>query len=158
MRSPPSIPAAAQQHFVFPRPPAAEPYGSQRPYQAGPSVTRAERLKDPAADEAASPPPGELKSSRSLGDMISELQKEARMLAEAKRKSANTPPPSGGVSRSRPVSGGPPGMENWSPWPELEPKPEPQPDPLEGLEPQEAETCRQLHEMGFPLARLFAGK
>lgn len=151
VRSPPTIPA--QQHFAFPRP--AEPYGNQRPYQAGPSITRTERLKD-ADDEESSPPPGELKSSRSLGDMISELQKEARMLAEAKRKSANTPPPSG-VSRSRPVSGGPPGMENWSPWPELEPKPEPEPDPLEGLEPQQAETCRQLHEMGFPLARLATG-
>ena len=36
---------------------------------------------------------GELKPSRSVGDIISELQKEASLLAEHKRKHIQTPPP-----------------------------------------------------------------
>jgi len=133
------------------------PYNPYNPYQPRPSsqqpqppATRMEKLKDPDNN----PPPGELKPSRSLGDMITELQNEARIVQEAKRKSSRTPP-------LRPASTST-GMENWSPWPDLEPSSSSvngmrEPDPLLGLDPPQVEICQQLHEMGFPLSRLAVG-
>jgi len=88
------------------------------------------------------PQTGELKPSRSVGDLISELQKEARSIAEHKRKNVATPPP-------RPVSRGQSGLEDFVPWPNIGPA-----DPLEGLDDPCKLLCNQLKEMGFPLHRL----
>ena len=100
---------------------------------------------------------GELKPSRSVGDMISELQKEVEELQNQKKKSPN----------SRPTSRGATGLENWTPWPQLDQEhpSQPQVKPkqpqdescLQGLKTEEVTLCRQLHEMGFPLARLAKG-
>ena len=105
--------------------------------------------------------PGELKPSRSVGDMISELQKEAQALQDQKRKSPNP--------NSRPASRGATGLENWTPWPTLEQEKankinikqksleEVDDSCLKNLMDDEAKICRQLHEMGFPLSRLAKG-
>jgi len=122
------------------------------------SDRRTEKLND-SSDEPSS---GELKPSRSVGDMISELQKEAQALQDQKRKSVSSPKPP-----SRPASRGATGLENWVPWPKLEqeqanglvkPKSvEVDESCLNDLVDDEANMCRQLHEMGFPLPRLAKG-
>ena len=127
--------------------------------RAQPQQTK-ERLKDgedAAAAAAASAGSGELKRVKSVGDMITELQKEAAELADHKRKSPG----------SRPTSRGATGLENWTPWPQLD-----QDQPrvnghaaaasaddgcLASLGAEDARLCRQLHEMGFPLSRLAKG-
>ena len=114
---------------------------------------RTERLKDGDKEALTN---GELKPSRSVGDMISELQKEVEELQNQKKKSPS----------SRPTSRGATGLENWTPWPQLDQehpsqpqaKPQPQDDScLQGLKSDEVTLCRQLHEMGFPLSRLAKG-
>lgn len=122
------------------------------------SDRRTEKLKD-SSDE---PKTGELKPSRSVGDMITELQKEAQALQDQKRKAVTSPNPA-----SRPPSRGASGLENWVPWPKLEqaqtnglPKQrsvEVDESCLTNLVDDEANLCRQLHEMGFPLSRLAKG-
>ena len=83
---------------------------------------------------------GELKPSRSVGNLISELQRESEALAQART--------------SRPSSRGATGLENWVPWPQLEGEKEVQDDScLANLMDDEANSCRQLSEMGFPLSR-----
>ena len=83
--------------------------------------------------------------------MITELQKEAEEHQQQKRKSPG----------SRPGSRGPTGLENWTPWPQLEPQTQIQTKEdgscLAGLSEEEASLCRQLQEMGFPLSRLAVG-
>ena len=92
--------------------------------------------------------------------MISQLQKEAQALQDQKRKSPNP--------NSRPGSRGATGLENWTPWPELDQEQTPEPAAkevaatvdescLKDLLDDEANMCRQLHEMGFPLSRLAKG-
>ena len=117
---------------------------------------RTEKLKD-GSDNV--PSNGELKPSRSMGDMISELQKEVEELQQQKKKSPS--------SSSRPTSRGATGLENWTPWPQLDQEqtltngggPGPGADEacLDGLRAEDARLCRQLHEMGFPLPRLAKG-
>ena len=80
---------------------------------------------------------GELKPSRSVGNLISELQRESEALAQART--------------SRPSSRGATGLENWVPWPQLEG--EKDDSCLANLMDDEANSCRQLSEMGFPLSR-----
>ena len=83
---------------------------------------------------------GELKPSRSVGNLISELQRESEALAQART--------------SRPSSRGATGLENWVPWPQLEGDKEAQDEAcLADLMDDEANSCRQLSEMGFPLSR-----
>jgi len=105
-----------------------------------------ERLKDSSEtprDEKAKGD-GELKPSRSVGNLISELQRESEALAQART--------------SRPSSRGATGLENWVPWPQLEGEKEVQDDScLANLMDDEANSCRQLSEMGFPLPRLAKG-
>ena len=81
-----------------------------------------------------------MKPSRSVGNLISELQRESEALAQART--------------SRPSSRGATGLENWVPWPQLEGEKEVQDDScLANLMDDEANSCRQLSEMGFPLPR-----
>ena len=118
---------------------------------------RTEKLKD-GSDNV--PSNGELKPSRSMGDMISELQKEVEELQQQKKKSPSS-------SSSRPTSRGATGLENWTPWPQLDqdqtltngarPGPGEDESCLDSLRVEEAALCRQLHEMGFPLSRLAKG-
>lgn len=85
-----------------------------------------------------------MKPSRSVGNLISELQRESEALAQART--------------SRPSSRGATGLENWVPWPQLEGEKEVQDDScLANLMDDEANSCRQLSEMGFPLPRLAKG-
>ena len=116
------------------------------------SDRRTEKLKDSSHQAGTE----ELKPSRSLGDMITELQKEAEEHQQQKRKSPG----------SRPGSRGPTGLENWTPWPQLEPQAEGErggrlgkedDSCLSDLSPEAASLCRQLEEMGFPLSRLATG-
>merc|ERR1719354_8433 len=96
-----------------------------------------------------SPPSGELKPSRSVGDIISQLQEEARSIAEHKRKQMQTPPPPG-TSLNR-------GMEDWIPWPDIDQgklHKKKEESVLQGLGEEEMKMCQQLAEMGFPMPRL----
>jgi len=106
-----------------------------------------ERLKDESPKEETSKENGqvgELKPSRSVGNLISELQRESEALAQART--------------SRPSSRGATGLENWVPWPQLEGDKEAQDEAcLADLMDDEANSCRQLCEMGFPLSRLAKG-
>lgn len=113
------------------------------------SDRRTEKLKDREQE-----PGEELKPSRSVGDMISELQKESEALAQSKTSRPN----------SRPQSRGPTGLENWVPWPKLEGEAAKTSGTgivddscLADLMDDEANSCRLLHEMGFPLSRLAKG-
>jgi len=113
------------------------------------SDRRTEKLKDSADDVSVS---GELKPSRSVGDLISSLQAEAQSIQDQRRKS---PKP----SNSRPGSRGATGLENWTPWPQLLPTDSvPVVEScLSELSEDKAKLCLQLHEMGFPLPRLAKG-
>jgi len=105
-----------------------------------------ERLKDSSETSMGekTKEDGELKPSRSVGNLISELQRESEALAQART--------------SRPSSRGATGLENWVPWPQLEGEKEVQDDScLANLMDDEANSCRQLSEMGFPLSRLAKG-
>jgi len=125
------------------------------------SDRRTEKLKDSPehSSKTQSNTSGELKPSRSVGDIISELQKDAQSLQDQKRKSPNP--------NSRPGSRGATGLENWTPWPKLDQKnqggiterskPVEDESCLIGISVDEARMCRQLHEMGFPLSRLVKG-
>ena len=94
-----------------------------------------EKVKDERVKEDGAL--GELKPSRSVGNLISELQRESEALAQART--------------SRPSSRGATGLENWVPWPQLEG--EKDDSCLANLMDDEANSCRQLSEMGFPLSR-----
>jgi len=117
---------------------------------------RTEKLKD-SSDDQTKPCNGELKPSRSMGDMISELQKEVEELQQQKKKSPS----------SRPSSRGATGLENWTPWPQLDQEnvgtrlvngnASADTKCLDGLSSEDKQICLQLHEMGFPLARLAKG-
>merc|ERR1719378_1957044 len=117
---------------------------------------RTEKLKD-SSDDQTKPCNGELKPSRSMGDMISELQKEVEELQQQKKKSPS----------SRPSSRGATGLENWTPWPQLDQEnvgtrhvngnASADTKCLDGLSNEDKQICLQLHEMGFPLARLAKG-
>ena len=126
------------------------------------SDRRTEKLKDSSDNysNTNTSTSGELKPSRSVGDMITQLQKEAQALQEQKRKSPNP--------NSRPGSRGATGLENWTPWPKLDQEQSHAPAAeeeaatvdescLKDLLDDEANMCRQLHEMGFPLSRLAKG-
>ena len=89
--------------------------------------------------------------------MISELQKEVEELQQQKKKSPS----------SRPSSRGATGLENWTPWPQLDQEnvgtrlvngnASADTKCLDGLSSEDKQICLQLHEMGFPLARLAKG-
>ena len=127
---------------------------------------RTEKLKDSSSETSAAGAAsaatnvgnvsnGDLKPSRSVGDMISELQREAEELQNQKKKSPS----------SRPTSRGATGLENWTPWPQLDQDPghstahtpAEHESCLDHLRSEERDLCRQLHEMGFPLSRLAKG-
>ena len=125
---------------------------------------RTERLKDSVEAEAgAASSNGELKRVKSVGDIITELQREAEALHNHKKKSPT----------SRPASRGATGLENWTPWPQLDQdisasspnghqspgvaSPAADDSCLASLRAEDARLCRQLHEMGFPLPRLAKG-
>eukprot|EP00090_Calanus_glacialis_P003147 TRINITY_DN12280_c0_g1_i1.p1 TRINITY_DN12280_c0_g1~~TRINITY_DN12280_c0_g1_i1.p1 ORF type:complete len:665 (-),score=226.72 TRINITY_DN12280_c0_g1_i1:129-2123(-) len=140
-----------------PRPQAQVPSDHQiKESRSISSDRRTEKLKD-SSDVPSS---GELRSSASVGDMISQLQKETQALQDQKRKSPNP--------NSRPGSRGATGLENWTPWPTLDQEQGPPTKQksvevvvddscLKMLVDEEANLCRQLHEMGFPLSRLAKG-
>lgn len=92
-----------------------------------------------------------IKSSKSVGDLVSEINKEEKKNltdnVKAKKPSFTPPPRVGAVG----LEGVRSGLEDWVPWPELdEPK-----DPYSILTtPAEKQLCRQIHEMGFPLDRV----
>ena len=99
-----------------------------------------------------------LKSSKSYGDLVSELKKEGDRMSELKKRHqmqqqqqqqqiaihSVTPPPRISLASK--------GLENWVPWPELE---QSRADPLQVLSSQSERTlCKQIAEMGFPLDRV----
>lgn len=100
---------------------------------------------------------GGLKSSKSYGDIVSEMKKEEQM----RTLTSVTPPPRaaavGGQAAAR-------GMEDWVPWPDIgqgataakAPTPTLQePDHMAVLATEaQRQLCRQVHEMGFPLDRV----
>lgn len=118
------------------------------------SDRRTEKLKD-RDREGPAQTGDKLKPSPSVGDLISELQKESEVLAQNKTSRPN----------SRPQSRGSTGLENWVPWPKLEGETTSNSSDatvvddscLADLMDDEANSCRQLHEMGFPLSRLAKG-
>jgi len=109
------------------------------------------------------PQEGELKPSRSVGDLISQLQAEKKSMEQLRRKNVQTPPP------PRPASRGPSGLEDWVPWPKIggaedspaiakgEARAEDRTNSLiadEDLSEADRRLCGQLAEMGFPRSRL----
>ena len=106
---------------------------------------------------------GEMQRVKSVGDMITELQREAESPHIQKKKSPT----------SRPASRTTTGLESWTPLPQLDrdastSSPNCHLSPgssssaiddscLTSLRVEDARLCRQLHEMGFPLPRLVKG-
>ena len=111
---------------------------------------------------SSTPSSGEMKSSKSVGDIMAEIKKEAEALEQMKikchrRKNSQTPPP---ISSSKNV------MDDWIPWPDLDgsaSKPSPTPsnkpsvNPLLDLDSKSREICKQISEMGFSLDRVAKG-
>ena len=90
-----------------------------------------------------------LKSSKSVGDLMTEIQKEAQppqdvprpahgpQETQKQRQSSRTPPPP---------------KTDWIPWPDLEGGS--QPKELANLSDESVKKCQRLADMGFPLARV----
>ncbi|TRY68955.1 hypothetical protein TCAL_12899 [Tigriopus californicus] len=103
---------------------------------------------------APAPPPGAeptVKNSQSFGDILNEIKKEAQ--ADVRKKSSQTPPP-----RPANVPGSTSKLTDWIPWPDLDGtpcRPSPAEDPLALIsDPDQRRLCQQIHDMGFPLARV----
>ena len=96
----------------------------------------------------------EMKGSKSVGDIMVEIQKEAEAFEKLKirghqRKNSRTPPP-----RTSAVS------DEWIPWPDIDPPKQQRVQPpqiLSDLSSASQEICRQISEMGFALERVAKG-
>lgn len=92
-----------------------------------------------------------VKNSQSFGDIISEIKKEAQ--AEVRKKNSQTPPP-----RPANLPGSATKLTDWIPWPDLDGPSTFLPakdDPLALISaPDQRRLCQQIHDMGFPLARV----
>ena len=145
----------------FPYPQYTQQYSAPAPAPAPRSKStdrRTEPLRDKEVEQESRKEHQEGGRSRRLsqdpdktvGTMISDLQREATALAQAKSSRPNSRPSSRGATS---------GLENWNPWPRLEgeqeeaPASTPDDSCLADLMDDEATSCRQLHEMGFPLPR-----
>ena len=106
--------------------------------------------------QAQVPTTNEIKSSKSVGDIMAEIKKEAEALEKMKikghqRKNSKTPPPSRtSQTPSKNV------MDDWIPWPDLDgsgsknsPTPPTTVNPLIDLDSKSREICKQISEMGF---------
>ena len=115
-----------------------------------------------------------MKPSKSVGDIMSEINKsemqqpdrcarntaaepEQRNLERAKKRlSSFTPPPSGSVPGQR--SSADRGVSEWIPWPDLDGPPKPQSSQLdvdfENLSEDSVKKCKKLADMGFDLRRV----
>ena len=112
-----------------------------------------------------------MKPSKSVGDIMSEINKsemqqpersarnaaaepEQRNLERAKKRlSSFTPPPSGGVlghgsSADRAV------VSEWIPWPSLDGPPKAPAPNFENLSEDSVKKCKKLADMGFDLRRV----
>ena len=106
---------------------------------------------------------GEMQRVKSVGDMITELQRGAESPHIQKKKSLT----------SRPASRSATGLESWTPFPQLNQdastsspnchhspgvsSPATDDSCLTSLRVEDARLCRQIHEMGFPLPRVVKG-
>lgn len=104
-----------------------------------------------------------LKSSKSVGDIMNEIQREAEAmeqmkLREQRKVSSQTPPPRvANLSQTQRKNV----LDDWIPWPDLDPKPaeskkeeEQESSVLDNLSQKNRKTCRQISDMGFPLERV----
>ena len=112
------------------------------------------------------PPPlpaagqSDMKSSKSLGDIMVEIQKEAEAFEKLKiighqRKNSRTPPPRTSVTTNE-RSGN---ADDWIPWPDIDAptQKQQQPEILRDLNPESQNICCQISEMGFALERVAKG-
>ena len=96
---------------------------------------------------SSTPSSGEMKSSKSVGDIMAEIKKEAEALEQMKikchrRKNSQTPPP---ISSSKNV------MDDWIPWPDLDgsaSKPSPTPSNKPSVNPL-LDLDSNLHSLSF---------
>lgn len=119
----------------------------------------------------------EMKSSKSVGDIMAEIKKEAEALEKMKirghqRKNSQTPPPrsanlpiqsgnSENISRMSAASKSKI-LDDWIPWPDIGQTSASRPDDdkakiLSDLNPSGRAICQQISEMGFNLARVVKG-
>lgn len=151
------------QHQQQPTPPFI-----YRPQQYGGTSNTFENVPSTSMDEP------KMKPSKSVGDIMSEINKsemqqpersarntaaepEQRNLERAKKRlSSFTPPPSGGVPGQRSSAGR--GVSEWIPWPDLDAPPKAQSSNLnvdfENLSEDSVKKCKKLADMGFELRRV----
>ena len=113
----------------------------------------------------------EMKSSKSVGDIMVEIEKEAKALEKMKikghqRKNSQTPPPRPQPSAAGISSGSKNVLEDWIPWPDIGQKSSSASKNssetsmvsiLSDLSPSSQAVCRQISEMGFDLSRVAKG-
>lgn len=111
----------------------------------------------------------EMKSSKSVGDIMVEIKKEAEALEKMKnkghqRKNSRTPPPRAQPNYSGNTNSGKNVLDDWIPWPDIGQKSSasvsenPSISPiLSDLSPPSQAVCRQISEMGFDLSRVAKG-
>lgn len=145
------------QYFFTPRPtqqPSYFPYHGQGALQQ--SVSRSHFGQSPGAGS-------EMKGSKSVGDIMAEINKEAEALEQMKlkghqRKNSQTPPPMVSGSSSSSTHNA---LENWIPWPDIGQKSASndvrQKEMLSELSPSSQAVCKQISEMGFSLERVVNG-
>jgi hypothetical protein len=95
-----------------------------------------------------------LKSSKSFGDLLGEIQREGDAIAQVRRKHLSRTP----LPRVNSIGGlGSADLKDWTPWPDPNGASSAarKPDPLEAIaSPSHKRICRQIGEMGFPLQRI----
>ncbi|XP_040564326.1 uncharacterized protein [Lepeophtheirus salmonis] len=96
----------------------------------------------------------ELKSSKSFGDIVGEIKREENLHQNHYVKSIKplgpslTPP--GSASKTK-------GLENWTPWPNLDTLNKEELDPFADLSETERSVCSKINEMGFAKPQLVKG-
>jgi len=149
-------------------PPPATSSGIPQPQlqqQPPPSQPMAQPSIEVSQQEASS---SEMKSSKSVGDIMVEIKKEAEALEKMKikghqRKNSQTPPP-----RAQAIAAGNNVLDDWIPWPDIGQKSSKSSSAavdtaalassiLSDLSPASQAICKQISEMGFNLSRVAKG-
>lgn len=152
--NPPQVQASSQNPFYFHRPAHPHP-PSYFPY---PSSGLAHNVQQVQAQQPHSSAQ-EMKSSKSVGDIMVEIKKEAEALEKMKirghqRKNSQTPPPR--ASNSSQANNA---LEDWIPWPDIGQKSTEARNRqiLSDLVPSSQRICKEISEMGFNLERVVNG-
>lgn len=151
----PQVPTSNHQNPYYFHQQHRPPHPNYFPYPS--SGLAQQNLQQPQQPHSSAQ---EMKSSKSVGDIMVEIKKEAEALEKMKirghqRKNSQTPPPTPRASNSQANAA----LEDWIPWPDIGQKSTEARNRqiLSDLVPSSQRICKELSEMGFSLERVVNG-